>query len=141
MRKTLTVIAIAMFTMGLFLAGSLNARAAYVEGSGAGGGIGGYNPSAEAVCSGVNAGAGGAGCGNGDSTLASVAEKVVNIFSWIVGIVAVAVIILGGFWFITSSGDPQKVTRAKNAIIYSIVGLIVVALAQIIVRFVVSWVG
>jgi hypothetical protein len=45
-------------------------------------------------------------------------------------------IILGGLKYITSGGDAQKVASAKSALIYAIVGLVIVALAQAIVRFV-----
>lgn len=62
--------------------------------------------------------------------------NIVNIFSVIVGIVAVIMIIVGGFRYITSGGDSGNVTGAKNTILYAIVGLVIVALAQFIVRFV-----
>jgi len=62
--------------------------------------------------------------------------KVINIFSVIVGIVAVVMIIWGGLKYITSGGDSGNVTGAKNTILYAIIGLIIVALAQFIVRFV-----
>jgi hypothetical protein len=61
---------------------------------------------------------------------------VINIFSIVVGIVAVIMIVLGGLKYITSSGDANNITSAKNTILYAIVGLVVVALAQFIVRFV-----
>jgi hypothetical protein len=61
---------------------------------------------------------------------------IINIFSWIVGVVSVIMIIWGGFKYITSGGDAGSVTSAKNTILYAIVGLIIVALAQIIVKFV-----
>lgn len=64
--------------------------------------------------------------------------NIVNLLSLIVGIVAVIMIILNGFKYITSGGDSNAVGSAKNGIIYAIVGLIVVALAQVIVRFVLS---
>lgn len=63
---------------------------------------------------------------------------VINIFSLIVGIVAVIMIIVGGLKYITSGGDSGNVTGAKNTIIYAIVGLVVVALAQFIVKFVLA---
>ena len=63
---------------------------------------------------------------------------VINIFSVIVGIIAVIMIVYGGFRYITSGGDTQKVTSARNTILYAIVGLIIVALAQFIVRFVLA---
>jgi hypothetical protein len=61
---------------------------------------------------------------------------VINIFSVIVGIVAVIMIIVGGFKYITSGGESGKIGGAKNTIIYAIIGLIIVALAQFIVHFV-----
>lgn len=63
---------------------------------------------------------------------------VVNIFSVIVGVVAVIMIIYGGFRYITSGGDSGNVTNAKNTILYALVGLVIVALAQFIVKFVLS---
>lgn len=66
----------------------------------------------------------------------STVTLVINIFSWIVGVVSVIMIIWGGFKYITSGGDSSNVTAAKNTILYAIVGLIIVALAQIIVKFV-----
>ena len=65
-------------------------------------------------------------------------KNVVNILSMIVGIVAVVMIIIGGFKYVTSGGDSGSITSAKHTIIYAIVGLIIVALAQVIVRFVLS---
>ncbi len=62
----------------------------------------------------------------------------INIFSIIVGIIAVIMIIIGGFKYITSGGSTDKVSSAKNTLIYAIVGLIIVALAQFIVKFVLT---
>lgn len=70
--------------------------------------------------------------------LNSIIRTVVNIFSLIVGVVAVIMIIVGGLKYITSGGDSGNVTGAKNTILYAVVGLIVVALAQFIVRFVLA---
>jgi len=67
-----------------------------------------------------------------------IVHTVVNLLSAIVGIVAVIMIIIGGFRYITSGGNDTSVTAAKNTILYAIIGLVVVALAQIIVRFTLS---
>ncbi len=64
--------------------------------------------------------------------------QIINVLSVIIGIVAVIMIIWGGFKFITSSGDSGNVSSAKNTVIYAIIGLIIVALAQVIVRFVLN---
>lgn len=68
----------------------------------------------------------------------SLISDVINVFSVIVGIVAVIMIIVGGFHYITSGGSDEKVKKAKNTILYAIIGLVVVALAQIIVKFVLN---
>ena len=60
----------------------------------------------------------------------------INIFSIVVGIIAVVMIIIGGVKYITSGGDAGNVTGAKNTILYAIIGLVVVALSQVIVQFV-----
>lgn len=72
----------------------------------------------------------------GTQKIQDIVTLVVNIFSVIVGIVAVIMIIYGGFKYITSGGDSGNITSAKNTIIYAIIGLVVVALAQFLVQFV-----
>jgi hypothetical protein len=97
------------------------------------------------LCNGTNAAANGTDTGNcneggdsGRSTITNIASKVVNIFSLIVGAVAVIMIIYGGFRYITSGGDSNSVGSAKNTLIYAIVGLILVAMAQFLVHFVLN---
>jgi hypothetical protein len=65
-------------------------------------------------------------------------QKIINIFSVVVGIIAVIMIIYAGFRYITSGGASDKVGNAKNTILYALIGLIIVALAQLIVKFVLS---
>lgn len=81
-----------------------------------------------------------AGCrsktGEGTLRIQRIVETVIDIFSVIVGIVAVIMIIWGGFKYITSGGDSSNITSAKNTIIYAIIGLVIVALAQFFVQFV-----
>ena len=68
----------------------------------------------------------------------SLIHTIVNFFSLIVGAVSIIMIIYGGFKYITSGGDSAGVTAAKNTILYAIIGLIIVALSQLIVRFILS---
>lgn len=63
-------------------------------------------------------------------------KDIVNIMLYIVGIIAVIMLILGGIKYATSAGDSAKVTSAKNTIIYSIVGLIIAIFAYAIVNWV-----
>jgi hypothetical protein len=96
----------------------------------------------DSLCGGVNLGdAGEAGSCSDDSSgtnVNTIVEDVVNFLSWFVGIVSVIMIIVGGFRYITSGGSNDKVTSAKNTIVYAIIGLILVALAQFIVNFVIA---
>ncbi|HEY5668312.1 MAG TPA: pilin [Candidatus Saccharimonadales bacterium] len=89
---------------------------------------------------GSNLDASGANCNSsvsaGSTGLNNVITDIVNIFSMIVGIVSVIMIIYGGFRYVTSGGDSGNVSSAKNTIIYAVIGLVVVALAQFIVQFV-----
>ena len=73
---------------------------------------------------------------NGTSKVNDIIRTTLNVLSVIVGIVAVIMIIVGGFRYITSGGKQESVTSAKNTLLYAIIGLIIVALAQIIVKFV-----
>lgn len=59
-----------------------------------------------------------------------------NIAYFAAGAVAVIVIILAGYQFSTAVYDPAKITIAKNAILYAVVGLIVVIMAFVITQFV-----
>ena len=68
----------------------------------------------------------------------SIAVTVVNILSVVVGIVAVVMIIYGGFRYITSGGESGNVSGAKNTLLFAIVGLVIVSLAQVIVRWVIG---
>lgn len=97
----------------------------------------------QAACEGV-AITGGGNCGDVDaeggnaaeSTVNKTVQLVINVFSFIVGVASVIMIIVGGFKYITSSGDSSSVNSAKNTILYAVIGLVIVAMAQVIVRFV-----
>jgi hypothetical protein len=94
------------------------------------------------LCSGSNGGLGGhrtQGCqGQGADAANHLVETVVNILSVIVGVLAVIMIIYAGFRYVTSGGREDAVKGAKNTILYAIIGLVVVALSQIIVHYVLS---
>jgi hypothetical protein len=72
----------------------------------------------------------------GGPSLDTIIKSIINILSLAVGVVSVIMIMVGGFRYITSGGDSNNVTSAKNTILYSVVGLVIVAMAQFIVQFV-----
>lgn len=88
------------------------------------------------VCQGIQGQTGGTCSAVGANTLNNALKAVLNILSFIAGIAAVIMIILAGLKYITSGGDGSSVASAKSSLIYAIVGLIVVAMSQFIVRFV-----
>lgn len=94
------------------------------------------------LCQGVNLDVNRTDCPNNDdeanSKINSIIKLIINIFSLVVGVISVIMIIIGGLKYITSGGDSGNITGAKNTILYAIIGLVVVALAQFIVRFVLA---
>jgi type III secretory pathway component EscT len=78
---------------------------------------------------------------SGALTLNGILKNIVNLLSILVGIVSVIMIIVGGFKYITSGGDSSNVQSAKNTIIYAVAGLVVVAISQGLVKFVLNKIG
>ncbi len=74
----------------------------------------------------------------GASGVGTAIATAVNILSVIVGAAAVIALIWAGFKYITSGGDTNKVANAKSTLIYAIVGIAVVGLAQVLIHFVLS---
>ena len=67
--------------------------------------------------------------------------NVISILNAVIGVlsfVCVVVLIIGGVTYMTSSGDAGKVKKAKDTILYGVIGLVVCVLAFAIVNFVIS---
>lgn len=80
----------------------------------------------------------GEGVGQVSTDPESLVKKFVNIFLFAVGALSVIMLIWGGIRYTTSAGDSNKVTAAKNTVLYAIVGLVVAILAYAIVNMVIS---
>ena len=65
-------------------------------------------------------------------------NRIINIVLGILGVVAVVVIILSGVQIATANGDPTKVKKGTQAIMYAVIGLIVALLAFAVVNFVLT---
>ena len=75
----------------------------------------------------------------GDSTsLSDYIKTIINILLFIIGIIAVIVIVIAGIQYVTSGGNADQASKAKNAIIYAVVGIIIAVMAYAIVGFVVG---
>ena len=72
------------------------------------------------------------------NTVDSVVKTGVDFLSYVLGLVAVIMIIVGGLKFVLSGGDANKVADAKKTIIYAIVGIVIAVLAVTIVHLVMN---
>ena len=68
----------------------------------------------------------------------SIWTKILNAFIFIIGAVAVLMIIISGMKYVMSNGDQSQISSAKNTILYAIVGLIVALMSYAIVNFVLN---
>lgn len=67
--------------------------------------------------------------------------EIMNAINWaigIAGVVCAVFIVVGGFGYMTSAGDPAKLQKAKKTIVYAVIGLIIVALSFTITNFVIK---
>lgn len=75
--------------------------------------------------------------GNSGDTFERVVVGYINIFLAVVGIIAVAYLIYGGFMYITSGGNEETAEQAKKIIQNSIIGLVVIVLSFTIITVIV----
>lgn len=68
----------------------------------------------------------------------SIFVTITNIMLFIIGAIAVIMLIIGGIRYVVSAGDQNAVTSAKNTILYAIIGIVVAFLAYAAVNFVSS---
>jgi ABC-type Fe3+ transport system permease subunit len=79
---------------------------------------------------------GGTGSGNEANDVTKTIQAVINILLFLVGLIAVLMIVIAGFRFVTSNGDANTVSSAKNTIIYAVIGIVIAVMAYAIVNFV-----
>lgn len=65
-------------------------------------------------------------------------SKISSVLLFIVGAIAVIMIVIGGLRYVISGGDASQVQSAKNTILYALVGVIVAILAYAAVNFVIG---
>ena len=71
-------------------------------------------------------------------TSSSTLQTVLTLVAGIIGALSLVMITVSALRYVVSAGDPQKISKAKNGIIYSLVGITVAIAAESIVYFVVS---
>lgn len=68
----------------------------------------------------------------------TVLGSVLTLLYFITGIIAVIVIIVAGLMYATANGDSNRITAAKNTILYSVIGLVVIIMAFTITGFIIG---
>jgi hypothetical protein len=99
-----------------------------------------YAAPKDQVCNGIGSIGGGNACTNDNAKngLSNFLRQIINILLFIIGAIAVVMIIIGGLRYVLSGGDQSQITGAKNTILYAVVGLVVAIMAYAIVNFVVG---
>ena len=64
--------------------------------------------------------------------------NILNTAYYLSGAIAVLIIVIAGFYYVTSAGNAEIVKKAKNAILGAVVGLLVIAMAFAITQFVIK---
>ena len=75
--------------------------------------------------------------GEGQTDLIATVTGIINAIILVLGIACVIIVIVGGIGYMTSTGDAGKVKKAKDTILYGIIGLVICVLAYAIVNFVI----
>ena len=78
------------------------------------------------------------GKNNNGADLKGSIRTIVDILLFVLGAIAVIVIVVGGLRYVLSAGDSNSITAAKNTILYAVIGLIVALLAYAIVNWVIA---
>ena len=78
------------------------------------------------------------GCGAGDNGVNDIITLSLNLLTFIAAVIAVIMMFVSGFKYITAQGDSNQISSAKRSLIYALVGLVVVASAQFLVKFVLA---
>ena len=74
--------------------------------------------------------------GGGD--VRTTAARIINVALGFLGIIAVVIVLVGGFKYMISGGNEEKTTEAKNWIVSGIIGLAIILSAWAITNFVIS---
>lgn len=67
-----------------------------------------------------------------------VLQNGLNIAYFVAGLAAVLVIVIAGFTLTASGGDPATVTKAKNSVLFAVIGLVVIIMAAVITQFLIG---
>lgn len=92
----------------------------------------------EETCSGPNSSNEICSSADNNNEANSLMRNIIQTLIFLIAAIAVIMIVIGGLKYVTSNGDTNQTTSAKNTILYSVVGLIVAIMAYGIVEFVID---
>lgn len=127
--KLKTIIISSLLTMGLFvplaMSAPVTAQSSLAE---------------QRLCEGSGGTYAGGRCSTGGKpqTVEGTFKVIANTLLFLVGAIAVIMIIIGGLRYVTSGGDQSSVSSAKNTILYAVIGVIVAFAGYAIVNFVID---
>lgn len=87
---------------------------------------------------GLNAIGGDGGIKLGGGDVRTTAARIINVALGFLGIIAVVIVLIGGFKYMVSGGNEEKTSEAKNMIVAGIIGLAIILSAWAITTFVIS---
>ncbi len=91
----------------------------------------------EQICKGINNSDSGSCNTSGSNNLQGFIKNIINILLFIIGAIAVIMIVIGGLRYVISGGDSSQTKSARDTVLYAVIGLIVATMAYAIVNFVV----
>lgn len=122
------ILLVAVFTTSLFAVNSLTLQPIYAQAEAS------SQQSCETIKD-INPNA--TSCAGSDGQISKVIRVALQMLSIVAGVIAVIMVIISGLKYVTSQGDSNKISSAKNSLIYAIVGIVVVVFAQVVVQFVI----
>jgi len=92
------------------------------------------------VCKGISELSSGVTCSSvtTKNSVSKVVTSIISFLSYLLGVLSIIMIIIGGLRFILSAGESNKVSQAKKTIIYAVLGLVIAALTQFILHILIN---
>jgi hypothetical protein len=77
----------------------------------------------------------------GQKTLPQIVVGFINIFLGLLGIIALCIVLYGGFIYMTSGGNEEKITQAKKILTNGLIGLVIIMSSWAITKFILAKLG
>ncbi len=74
-----------------------------------------------------------------DDTIYGIINRTMNWLLMILGFIGIIGFVIAGILYLTAAGDEDQIGKAKTAMMYSIIGIIVALMGFVIIRAVESW--